>query len=1001
MKMRISFLLIVFFCFQLSAQAITDTTDERYSERSYRRFLLPNQLQVLLISDPTTHQAAASLSVAVGSLNNPWERLGMAHFLEHMLFLGTEKYPAVDAYKKFISSHDGYSNAYTAADHTNYHFQIASDHLEGGLDRFSQFFVAPLFDPKYVGREMNAVDSEYSKNVPNDFWRISMVERLHYAPGHPGRQFRIGNLETLSSTSREELLEFYKTHYSSNLMALVILGKQDLDTLQKWTTTYFAGISNRNLPEFQFPPTYLPKSDQLRLLKVKPVKDNRTLKLSFALPEIRHHYRSKPAQILGFLVGHEGPGSLLSLLKKENLATGLSAGGFSNNSFGTFSVSIELTAHGLDNYQTVITRVFQYLRLLRQSGISEEVYDEIRRMAEINHRFQEKQEGTGLVTRLAALLHYIPLTVVETAPYLFTEYDPKRIDSVLYRLMPDNMLITLVSRDVDVDQKEHFYGTEYSYSESNPEFIQALQKVTPHPELHLPEKNIFIPQDLNLVRRNTPFGLTYQSIAGLRQEALPASVLKTLETQQGNTWNSWDGFVKTVFANDKPQAETYRQVILKHALVQPEKIVDNERGEIWFQQDLRFDTPKAHLTYLINTPEVYRSPRSAVLSQLYVSAINEGLNEFGYGVRLAGLDYSISTGKKGITLGVSGYSDRILELLTIISGKLKEIAIDEATFASLKEKQIREYQNFQFNQPYQQAFYFRRLLLEAQKFSLDQYKQVVSSITLNDVRDYAKTLYRKTYVQGVVHGNLDREKTYQGTLQMLEVLGSTPLPKDELFVEKILQLNPKANYVYSQKASVDNSAVVFGVQVGPTNPDLRGALLVISRALSPRFYTELRTNQQLGYIVHAGMNQMEKTLGWIFLVQSGEYPAGELQQRIESYILRFIDEFQNLSDAEFDTLRNAVINAKLERSSTIAEQASRLFYVAFEKDAEFDHVSEDIEAVEALSKAKTIEIAKRYLSAGKKRSLVVQMVGKSHQDMAVPGSRIDSVEGFKSKHSVN
>ncbi|ETN75901.1 peptidase, M16 family [Necator americanus] len=68
--------------------------------------------------------------VIVGHLMDPWELPGIAHFCEHMLFLGTDKYPSENEYSKFISAHAGSTNAYTAADHTNYHFDVKPDQLE-------------------------------------------------------------------------------------------------------------------------------------------------------------------------------------------------------------------------------------------------------------------------------------------------------------------------------------------------------------------------------------------------------------------------------------------------------------------------------------------------------------------------------------------------------------------------------------------------------------------------------------------------------------------------------------------------------------------------------------------------------------------------------------------------------------------------------------------------------------------------------------------------------
>ena len=75
---------------------------------------------------------------------DPEMHQGLAHYLEHMLFLGTEKYPEAGNNSLF-SNRGGYTNAYTAGDHTNYHFEIDPEHLDGALDRFAQFFTAPLF----------------------------------------------------------------------------------------------------------------------------------------------------------------------------------------------------------------------------------------------------------------------------------------------------------------------------------------------------------------------------------------------------------------------------------------------------------------------------------------------------------------------------------------------------------------------------------------------------------------------------------------------------------------------------------------------------------------------------------------------------------------------------------------------------------------------------------------------------------------------------------------
>ena len=110
-----------------------------------------------------------------------------------VVFLGTEKYPDETEYSKFLSQHGGSSNAYTAGDHTNYYFDVTPKNLEGALERFSQFFIAPLFTESATDREVNAVNSEHEKNLPSDTWRLRQLESSLSDPEHDYHKFGTGS----------------------------------------------------------------------------------------------------------------------------------------------------------------------------------------------------------------------------------------------------------------------------------------------------------------------------------------------------------------------------------------------------------------------------------------------------------------------------------------------------------------------------------------------------------------------------------------------------------------------------------------------------------------------------------------------------------------------------------------------------------------------------------------------------------------------------------------
>lgn len=144
-------------------------------ERLYRALELPNGIRVLLVSDPSSSRSAAALDVNVGAFSDPREVPGLAHFCEHMSFLGTKKFPKEEEFSSYLSSHGGSSNAYTDSEDTVYYFDVNAEFTEEALDRFSQFFISPLFTQSATSRELNAIDSEHAKNINSDSFRLYQV----------------------------------------------------------------------------------------------------------------------------------------------------------------------------------------------------------------------------------------------------------------------------------------------------------------------------------------------------------------------------------------------------------------------------------------------------------------------------------------------------------------------------------------------------------------------------------------------------------------------------------------------------------------------------------------------------------------------------------------------------------------------------------------------------------------------------------------------------------
>lgn len=232
-------------------------------------------------------------------MSDPVEIPGIAHFCEHMLFLGTEKYPDENGYSSFLSKNGGSSNAATYPDVTKFYFDIVPEKLNDALDRFAQFFISPLFTEDATLREINAVNSEHEKNLSTDVWRIRQVNKSLANPDHPYSKFGTGNKETLldipkekNIDTRSELIKFHQKWYSSNLQCLAILGKESLDELEEMTLKHFSAIENKyvELPKWS-DNVYLDDQTAIKLMIV-PVKDSRNLTISFQIPDLVEHFRS-------------------------------------------------------------------------------------------------------------------------------------------------------------------------------------------------------------------------------------------------------------------------------------------------------------------------------------------------------------------------------------------------------------------------------------------------------------------------------------------------------------------------------------------------------------------------------------------------------------------------------------------------------------------------------------------------------------------------------------
>jgi secreted Zn-dependent insulinase-like peptidase len=881
-------------------------------EASYRYLELSNGMGALLVSDPRADKAAAALDVHVGAGADPDSRAGLAHFTEHMLFLGTETYPDPGEYHQFINSHGGSHNAYTSGLDTNYFFNIEPEFLEPALDRFSEQFRAPTFAEELIDRERNAVHSEYSAHLRSDNRRFWSALRRTFPEAHPLSRFTVGNQETLSNDNnelRDETVQFYEKHYSANLMELVVLGPQSLDELQEMVVGRFSPVENRghNAPRYTTP--FLEADKQPRLLRVKALRDKRNLQLTFPIPSTEADYRNKPLEFLSHLIGHEGPGSLHAVLKEAGLIDTLSAGqSLDTGDQAMMNISMSVTPQGRERWQDIVSLSFRYLSMIAEKGIKQAYFEEQQQLNDLNLRFRERNKPIHEVSTLASRLHRVDPADVVVAPWLYETFEPAVYREILEHLSADRVLVSLLAPFEDTEgwDRTQYYDTPYRITDIDPNAINAGGAVAElEAKLAVPGENPFVPEDLSLV-------------SGKNMEA-------------------------------------------------PSRLGDGPLT-LWYAQDTQFGAPRANVYLNLRSPAANGSPRNVVLTRLLTELVKDELNAFAYPARLADLDYSIYNHLRGITVKVSGYNDKLPHLLNEILTRLRHPTLASDAFETRLRDLKDELGNAAQRRPHKIASSRLQENLMADVHSHQARLEAARNLELEDLENHVETFYESLDPVMMVHGNITRAaalnlRTRTSSLIMADA-EETEVPRSDL-----KRLASGSQTVETAVQHSDQGYLRY-IQGADKEYETKAAYRVMAQVLSSPFYEAVRTNQQMGYIVQAMAYPILDVPALAFIVQSPDNSHEDIDTAVQSFLKSQKERLATMSSDRFQRQKEAVISRIAEDPTQLSEVADRYWQEIDRMNLDFDTREKLISAIKELDQERFQEIYRQQVLDSPKQLLI-------------------------------
>jgi predicted Zn-dependent peptidase len=357
----------------------------------YRKTTLPNGIRLVTEWIPHVRSVAVGVWVDTGSRHEPADRNGISHFIEHLVFKGTESRSAEDI-ARAVDSVGGQMDAFTTKEHTCFYVTVLDEHLPLAADLLADILLHPRFDAGDIEREKSVVLQEFGmvEDTPDDVIHDLFAERIW--PQHPLGRPILGDRKIVQAFERDMLLEYFRTEYCPERITIAAAGRVRHEQLVDLLGSRFLDFRQRRMPRAADPPDLATSVDLIErpLEQVHFVLGGRGLE------------QDAPERYALFLLNTIFGGSMSSRLfqgvrEREGLVYSIHSGNAAFRDGGHFYVYAGTEPA---NFRRVVDLTLREFRSLRNEGVTD---DELRRAKDhLKGSLMLSLESTGSrMTRIA------------------------------------------------------------------------------------------------------------------------------------------------------------------------------------------------------------------------------------------------------------------------------------------------------------------------------------------------------------------------------------------------------------------------------------------------------------------------------------------------------------------------------------------------------------------------------------------------------------------------
>jgi insulysin len=934
----ISTVLVVWLVFSPAyAKVMIEKSPSDY--RQYDYLVLENKLRVVVVSDKSAEKSAATLAVLAGSYDEPADKPGLAHFLEHMIIMGSKKYPHPGNFNTFVSDHGGGRNAMTAQDRTTFFYDVNPAYFQESLERFSDHFVHPLFDANYIEKEIKAVDAEFQMHRDDDFYRGYYVLKNIINPAHPMHRFTSGNLESLwpkdkqgAIELRKRFMDFYDSYYSADKMVLVLVGPQSTNDLAKWAKKYFSDIplvqSNKvlNTPA---PIAFRDGVETQKNIIIHPLKPFYSISMAFPIQSQKKNYQTQPLMYLEVLFSNQAENGLIHQLKQKGWILGMTPNRYEiSKEEELYALNFSLTESGLSHVDDIIQACYQYIDVIKQSGLPSWLYDEIKKIDQINFQHVENMPASSLSNYLAQNLHDYPPEKILSYAYL----DPKvtmpkqAIQQLLDRLIPEKMILFAFMPGEKQNKKEPYYQVPY-YTE--------------------------------------PFS-----------------------PQQIGVWKSPEGALTKPIALLSPNRFLPSNLKIKHVpkYVQPKLSHSTYNQQIWYQPDTEFNMPRIDTHIALHTPYIYESPENLLLARLFVSLASEEMVKLASELGLAGAGISYDVIETGIGIHVTGYSDlkpyeKIVEQSI---DALRNLKIVPARFEIQKEALLKVYKAKEQASPIENYNQEIGVLFLKRKMPASTMIALLNKLQAKDLAHFQNHFFKNVALEMLMSGNLTKSEAKnlsKNTINLLKIpVDISPDEQKYRLAElsPILSLPVKGQLLTLKHQHPDNLVVMY-LQMKDKHVDTIAKTYLTDYLIKTKFFDELRTESQFGYIVFSQSLVLRDLPGLMFFIQSPKHDHVKIYNKMDEFFHDYDKTLTNMQPNAFEQAKKSLVADMLEKPKSLGEKSARYWSEIVDRTYRFNRAEELAKAVDNITQRELLSFYHEILLNAKRKELTVFGINNQKQ----------------------